>query len=131
MIFSLFDVKAEVFGQLFEARTPDEAKRLFISLLLSGDLNSITQYPQDFQLYCLGDFNSLTGEIVASQPNSIMTGFEAMQIAKQYCISNTSQNVTLDLPKKSKSKSKTKNKKGGSDVIGHDNSSSSEDTISS
>ena len=29
MLFSLFDVKADVFGRLFEARTCDEAKRIF------------------------------------------------------------------------------------------------------
>ena len=48
MIFSLLDTKAELFASLFESETADSAKRLFVSLLLSGTDNSITQFPHDY-----------------------------------------------------------------------------------
>lgn len=84
MIFSLFDIKAEVFGPLFEARTFDEAKRLFISVLLNDGSSNVNRYPQDHQLYSLGDFDNVTGVLDVTSPNMIMTGFEACQLCNKY-----------------------------------------------
>ena len=84
MIFSLFDIKAEVFGPLFEARTLDEAKRLFISVLLQNGDSNANRYPQDHQLYHLGDFDNSNGSLVVNPPNMILTGFEACQQCNKY-----------------------------------------------
>lgn len=84
MIFSLFDIKADVFGPLFEARTCEEAKRLFISVLLNNGDSNVNRYPQDHQLYCLGDFDNSNGSLEVTPPNMILTGFEACQLCNKY-----------------------------------------------
>lgn len=89
MLFSLYDTKAECFGNLFEARTDEEAKRIFISLLLTGDINNITQYPQDYVLNRIGDFDNKCGTLSGTVPIQVITGFEAKQFAKQYYINQT------------------------------------------
>lgn len=116
MLFSFFDVKSEVFGRVLEARTLDEAKRIFISLLLSGDRSNITEYPHDFQLFCLGDFDNVTGKIEACLPYSILSGLEAIQLAKQ-CSINSLNNLLH-------------NERGDSNDVGNNSSNGSEDSDS-
>lgn len=84
MIFSLRDNKAEVFGPLFEARTEDEAKRMFISALLSGGDSNLIRYPQDHGLYLIGDFENVNGDLTIIPATMILTGLEACQLCKAY-----------------------------------------------
>lgn len=83
MLFSLFDVKAQLFGPLFQSETDDAAKRIFIEALKSGRDAMLAQYPEDFVLYRVGDFIPSTGKICAEpSPYKVMTGFECIRLLK-------------------------------------------------
>ena len=55
MLFSVYDTKANLAGPLFEAQTLDVAKRMIISSLTPE--SALVQYPADFSVRVLGDFN--------------------------------------------------------------------------
>lgn len=55
MLFSVYDKKASLAGPLFEAQTLDVAKRMIVSSLSSE--SALVQYPADFSLRVLGEFN--------------------------------------------------------------------------
>lgn len=103
MLFSLYDVKAGVFTQLFEARSDDDAKRMFMTLLRSGQQNQITEFPEDFILYSFGEFDNTNGEFVLyDAPVKIMTGFECVlavnNLNKRYSELSNADSETVEVP---------------------------------
>ena len=62
-IYSVYDSKAQLFGLPFFLPNDDVASREFVRL--SGDVNSlVSQFPDDFKLFCLGVFSPEEGKIV-------------------------------------------------------------------
>lgn len=59
-VFSVRDAKAEVYNQPFFQKTHGEAERTFRQLA-NDQKSMINQYPDDFDLYYLGDFDDQTG----------------------------------------------------------------------
>ena len=60
--FSIRDAKAEVFNTPFFQKTHGEAERSFKKL--AGDKDSmVSQYPDDYDLYYLGEYDDQTGTI--------------------------------------------------------------------
>ena len=55
MLFSVYDKKASLSGPLFEAQNLGVAKRMIISSL--SPESALVQYPADFSIRCLGDFD--------------------------------------------------------------------------
>lgn len=80
-VYSILDVKAQLFGQLFQAPTDVHAKRSFDRL--KADTNSqIYYYPEDFVLYYVADFNDATGIITQkSIPELIATSAQETSAA--------------------------------------------------
>lgn len=65
LYFSVWDKKAQVFGQLYPAPTPGAAERMFAQSL--KDPNSMAgQYPADFALFQMCEFDDTDGEVVQS-----------------------------------------------------------------
>lgn len=59
-IYSVKDQKGEVYNQPFFQLTHGEAERSFRSLV-NDPKSSVRDYPEDYDLYYLGDFDSTTG----------------------------------------------------------------------
>lgn len=61
-IFTIRDAKAEAFLQPFFKLTHGEAERDFTSLKRDPK-SMISQYPEDYDLYFLGEYDQVTGTV--------------------------------------------------------------------
>lgn len=61
-IFSIRDGKAECYYPPFFKKSMGEAERDFTELT-RDEKSMVAKYPEDFDLYYLGDYNDLTGQI--------------------------------------------------------------------
>lgn len=90
MIYKLFvlkDKKAGCFdSQILLFVNSDVAKRWLYQLLHdymdsdAGRNSAIAAYPEDFELYCIGDFDSSSGEIHYSNPEFIISCLDVKEI---------------------------------------------------
>lgn len=71
-VFAIRDSKAEVFKTPFFQKSHGEAERTFQELV--KDENSlVSKYPEDFDLYHIGEYNDQTGVIDALEtPNHMV-----------------------------------------------------------
>lgn len=58
--YSIRDQKGEVFNNPFFQKTHGEAERSF-KQAVNDDQTTISKYPEDFDLYYLGEYNDQTG----------------------------------------------------------------------
>ena len=65
-VYSIFDDKAQVFNTPFFSINHGTALRAFGDLC-NDTRSSISRYPQDFHLYCLGEFDEDKGCIVNAE----------------------------------------------------------------
>lgn len=70
-IYSLFDRKALEYGGLQVLSNDAMACRALVETL-SRDGSTVSKYPEDFDLYCLGSFSAESGEIDASMPSRLV-----------------------------------------------------------
>ena len=61
-VFSIRDAKAEVFNSPFFQKSYGEAERNFRQLV-TDEKSMVSKYPEDFDLYYLGDYDDNTGVI--------------------------------------------------------------------
>lgn len=79
-LFCIRDSKGEFYDRIFQQHTIGEAERTFYSLA-NDPKTQIGQYPEDYDLYYLGDFDNITGTITAmSSPQHIL---KAINIPKK------------------------------------------------
>lgn len=77
--YSIKDKKAEIFHPPFYKNTHGEAERAFHQLV-NDEKSTIHKYPEDFELYYVGEFNDITGQLkAASNPESIIHALEIKQ----------------------------------------------------
>jgi len=62
VIISVYDVKADVYSPPFFVHTKGEAIRSFADEV-QNENSAIGRHPEDYHLFCLGDFIETTGEI--------------------------------------------------------------------
>ena len=67
MIFSIYDEKAEVYNTPFFQGTVGMALRSFQELVRDNE-SMLFKYPEDYILYCIGEYDEKTGEITANIP---------------------------------------------------------------
>lgn len=79
-IFSVHDMKAEAYVNLFTAQTTGMALRGFEQECLNSE-SMMYKYPDDYTLHCLGEWDQSTGEILLL-PNSQLVG-SAREYSKQ------------------------------------------------
>lgn len=80
-LFSILDSKGKMFNRPFTAITHGDAERTFQSTVNHSDpQNLIHQYPEDFDLYYVGDFDPTTGKIVT--PDSPQHMIKAIAVKK-------------------------------------------------
>lgn len=61
-IFAVKDQKGDMFNQPFQQRTVGEAERM-MSRLIEDPQSMVGKFPEDFDLYELGSYNTLNGVI--------------------------------------------------------------------
>lgn len=69
-VFSVFDSKLQVFNTPFFSRSVADASRSF-SDLVRDSRTTVSQHPDDFFLYEIGQYSDETGELVACVPTQI------------------------------------------------------------
>lgn len=72
-IFAVRDSKAEYFNPPMFFHTIGEAERAFKHTASKQD-NSIGQFPQDFDLWLLGEYDDQTGKIQQQEPMHLING---------------------------------------------------------
>lgn len=63
-IYAVFDVKASNYGQPFFMTQHGLAVRAF-SDLAQDDKASVSKHPEDYKLYCLGEYDDNSGKFVS------------------------------------------------------------------
>lgn len=72
-LFTTYDVKSEQFGQPFVMTTKAIAIRSFTEACIAPD-SEFAKYPEDYYLYCIGEYDSETGTITQKdKPEKIAT----------------------------------------------------------
>lgn len=61
-LYSIYDKKARQYGQVLTFQTDDVAFRHF-RLLMADEDTLVAKYPADFEMYCIGKFDSEKGFI--------------------------------------------------------------------
>jgi len=80
-LFSILDSKGKLYNRPFTALTHGDAERTFSSTVNHSDPNNlINQYPEDFDLYYVGDFDVSTGKITT--PDSPQHLLKAIALKK-------------------------------------------------
>lgn len=77
-MYSVFDVKAQAFGTPFAMQNDALAVRAFAEHCQNEE-EMFFKYPEDFQLYRVGNFNQRTGETEGYKPELITTAIEQVQ----------------------------------------------------
>lgn len=77
-IYSIYDRKAEIFNTPFFCRNDSVALRSFEDLL-KDDRTTVSQHPEDFVLYKLGQFNDENGQVVNDGFASLIDAFSVMK----------------------------------------------------
>lgn len=71
LLFTVFDSAAGVFMSTFEARTIEEASRMF-RVTVNNPESQLHKFPEDYTLFCVGEFSIETGLIKAYEtPKSL------------------------------------------------------------
>lgn len=67
LVCSVFDVKVGAYAAPFFVRTRGEAVRSFMDAC-EDDKLPFRRHPEDYDLYCLGDFDEVSGLLTALAP---------------------------------------------------------------
>lgn len=74
-IFTIFDRVSEKSGNIFTCSTIAEAERQFYDALKNAQTGSLfNTHPQDFTLFCLGEFDEKSISIVDYKPFEVCKG---------------------------------------------------------
>lgn len=69
-VFSIFDAKAKAFGQPFFAFNGSVAMRTVAAVARDGQ-SLVSKFPEDYQLYHIGQFNDETALLEAVSPTVV------------------------------------------------------------
>jgi len=68
-IFSIRDIKVNAYRPPFTARNAAEAQRIIAGALTQK--NQLSEYPQDFELFYIGELNDTSGQLDGVKPEFI------------------------------------------------------------
>lgn len=76
LVFSIYDVQAEVYQKPFFCLAEGEARRAFVDII--GDPKSaLGQHPEDYSLVIIGSYNDNSGLLASVVCKTLLTGREA------------------------------------------------------
>ena len=78
-VYSIYDTKAETYGNIFTCLTDGLASRVFAHVALFSGNADYARYPEDFALYCVGSFMDGSGDLVAARPRLVCTLTSVLQ----------------------------------------------------
>lgn len=78
IICAVRDRAVDSFGQPFFVRARGEALRGFMDEINNKD-SALHAHPEDYDLYVIGAFDDLSGEIIPEKPTMIQIGKDAVQ----------------------------------------------------
>lgn len=78
-VFSIYDMKAELFNTPFFMGTNGEAIRAFKDLVANPD-STPGRHPEDYRLMCIGEFDNATGEFTSASPASLGFGTDYVNL---------------------------------------------------
>jgi len=81
-IFVIKDEKSGAHYDPFTMSNSIDAQRAFMQGMKS-EKSIISQYPEDFNLYYIGEFDEMSGLITAQAPVMILTGKEAKEASRK------------------------------------------------
>lgn len=70
-LYSLFDRKLLEYGQLLQARNDEAIKRNVLDGI-KGSNSTVERYPEDFDVFCLGEFDAESGQIQAERARLVV-----------------------------------------------------------
>lgn len=79
-VYSLYDRKMKEFGQLVLSNNDETVTRALIEGLKGGKGATIHEYPKDFDLVLLGQFDPETGELVGEAARVVVNVGEALSL---------------------------------------------------
>lgn len=85
--YCIRDIKSNTFNRPFGGLTVDQVKRSIYSSIAQGN-SEIAQFPEDFELYLIADFDEKTGVITGQKPvmicncREIVATYERLRGAK-------------------------------------------------
>jgi len=71
-ICSVYDQKARFFSAPFTSMTTDTATRDFVRAV-TDSRGMVDKFPQDYELYCIGQFNDETGHVIPFEIPVLLT----------------------------------------------------------
>ncbi len=83
MIYTVYDKKAQIYHPPYYCHNVGHATRMFKTMFQQKE-SVINQYPEDFQVFELGEFNDSTGKMIGyQQPNFICTAADLISVDLQ------------------------------------------------
>lgn len=80
-LYTIYDSKAEHYGNPISVRTDAEARRQF-SVVATDPNTEIGRHPEDFMLFRIGSFNSETGSLTTEAGTCIAKAIEFQKETK-------------------------------------------------
>lgn len=77
-IYTIHDLKAESYYMMFTTDNDATATRQIQQTLLSDDKTPYAMFPEDFELVCVGFYNSSTGSVVGLDEPKRVCGFDVL-----------------------------------------------------
>lgn len=91
-MFSIYDTKSQVYNPPFYQKNAGEASRSF-SKICQDPQTLINQFPEDFVLQQIGEFDDESGIVISHQP--IVIGTASQHINVQKAVNEITQNPSL------------------------------------
>lgn len=79
-MYAIKDVKAGAYSPPLAQHHVSSAKRQFAQAAANSK-TLVSQYPADFELWFIGDYNDVTGQVTNNLPEFVMTGIQAQSDA--------------------------------------------------
>lgn len=68
LVCAIYDTQAKVYASPFYMNTKGEAVRAFSDAVNDAQMGSLNKHPQDFLLFCIGEWDDNTGKLVSYSP---------------------------------------------------------------
>jgi len=87
-VYSIYDTKGEFYTRPFYCKTAGEAERIF-QQLVNDEKSTIFQFPTDFDLFFLGEFDEISGKLIPeTTPEHVV---KALHVKQGYQAPNRSE----------------------------------------
>lgn len=81
-LYCVKDAKSGLFSHPIHEHTDDLAIRNFVSAVGAAE-GPMSQYPEDFTLFRVGEYDNELGMLFAEQPYSLMSGIEGLKKGRE------------------------------------------------